>query len=834
MRKTAIMQRQKRAHRTLTFLTALTLALAFTSLRPDAAPADSGKDFVIVIDVSTSMTDVFDDVKEFSKRTIGRASVGDNVTVITFGEQATLLDRKQIRGKADLVSLQNSVEELYPTDYATYINSGLEKGLSELRYLFDRNPDRERVLLWLSDDKDNPPEALGNDYITLDKLKDENTDFEPGSEWFEYDAPLSETESQNIEDFVMWARRATFRVVVKEPSVDFGSFEDGNVQKEVTLTFDPLHPGAAGLDFLVSGRLVNTNDPSQKITAEVTPQRVRSSGQMWKQKFQVTFTADPGEYSGVIAFRSIAGTALELVPSAVSFKVSIIPPKLEPEEPAGPPVEKTRPKGLLADAKAKGIIATEARPPGTTRIEKAIGFGPLEPGKKDSKIVTLFLNKEADPKTITHDLSIKHPDGVKVESKVYGKGTKLAAEITISVDRDIQMPETFSLEKAYEGSIRFRSSEPGVEVLPIYIPIRITFNEDRVRWGRKMLPRTDMGQVKARRMTFEELTKQLAEGEKEQEEAAGPVATFLREIYKQATSRYIMLLALAAVVVIIAALLYRMRPASETFSGELVVIKDPTNSNMKNVNLKRVGSLHDKNILTVGSSPQADIRLNHDSVSAIHCRIGAKTIEHRPEISIHPIKGQAVKVNEIEQVEKAQLADKDLIGVGGFILLFSNPEAQKEVVARFVDGRTMRGTPVTWDIGTPSFELLRSDVGEAEETAEEITIVKFTDLKAIFFLRADSSPETAMPAEMINREELVEVTFSDGEKIEGYPLKDFSDSAGRFYVVPLEMPNVASVLIERTGVTNLERRKAPAEMEAEKSVGLLASLRKRKGASPTE
>jgi hypothetical protein len=91
-----------------------------------------------------------------------------------------------------------------------------------------------------------------------------------------------------------------------------------------------------------------------------------------------------------------------------------------------------------------------------------------------------------------------------------------------------------------------------------------------------------------------------------------------------------------------------------------------------------------------------------------------------------------------------------------------------------------------------------------------------------------------MPKEMINTEELIEITFVDGEKVEGYFLKDYSDTTGRFYIVPLEIPNVTSVLVERGSTTKLEKRKAPADLDTSKSAGLLASLRKRKGAAPTE
>jgi len=330
-------------------------------------------------------------------------------------------------------------------------------------------------------------------------------------------------------------------------------------------------------------------------------------------------------------------------------------------------------------------------------------------------------------------------------------------------------------------------------------------------------------------MTFEELTDEL-QGKKE-EKVQGPIAAALSDILAQAKERSIFWPVIAIIVLIIFILLYRMRPAREIFAGELIVIKDPSESNMKNINLKRIGSLQNKSALTMGNSANADIRLGHDSVSPMHCRILARTVDGNAVVSIQSVKGNPIRVNEIEQPGKTVLSDKDLIGIGEFILLFSNPEAQKEVVARFLDGRTMRGSPVTWDVGTPSFELMRTDMSDAEDTAEEITVVNFAELKAIFFMGEGLGPDGGIPANMINREELVEIHFSDSEKVEGFPLKDYSDVAGRFYIVPLEMPNIASILIERASIDSMTTRKVSGETDLGKSAGMLGSLRKRKGGS---
>jgi hypothetical protein len=772
------------------------------------------KDYVIVIDVSTSMQDVFDEVKRLTKQTISQAKPGDNVAIITFGERATLLDRRLVRGKADIDALQTEVDALYPTDYATYLNSGMEKSLGELRYLFEKNPDRERVLLWLSDDKDNPPAQLAEGYISLDKLREKNERFEPGREWFAYQAPLSEVKNAPLEDFITWARRTTFRVGVKENDINLGSFENENVQKKVVITFEPQHPGAAGLEFFTGASLVDPKDPTRTIPVTLTPNRIVAANHTWQQQFDVSFTGEPGEYKGEIAFQSVSGPLLEIVPRKVTLTAMIAPPK--PVEEAPPVVAKEpQPKGgLLAEAKEKGIIATESRPPGTTRPEKPFIFGPLEPGKKEVHFFDLYVNREADTAKISQDLAIDLPEGVNIASKIFGKGgTKLTAEVTVSVDDDAALPEDYIIQGGYEGSIRFVSDESGVEILPLAYPIRIEMNADKVRWGTKILPATtkSIGASRARRMTFEELTRELEAGDQQKK---SPIISAVRTVFARLGSRYVLIPFVSIILLLFAFLLYRMRPANELFVGELVVIKDPTDSKTKNINLKRIGSLHGKDILTLGSSASADIRLDHSSVSPIHCRISAKRSENHVEVSILPGKSSLLKINDVECTNKTHLSDKDLLGIGEFILLFSNPEPQKEVVVHFRDGRTMRGTPVTWDIGAPSFELLRADVEGAEGTVEEITLIRFDALKGIFFLKDSSETAASIPRERIKHDELLEITFFDGEKIEGNPLVDYSSLSARFYLVPKDMPNIVSILIERTSIKGMAKREAKGEPEA--------------------
>lgn len=819
------MQMRKRIRPGLAVCAVSILAFLFLLPASPAAHAADGKDYVIVIDVSTSMQDIFDEVKRLTKQTLSKAKPGDNVAIITFGERARLLDRRQIRGKADIDDLNAEIDKLYPTDYATYINSGLEKSMSELRYLFDKYPNRERVLLWLSDDKDNPPGELGQDYVSLDKLRQENQNFEPHREWFAYQAPLSEVKNDTIQDFVTWARRTTFRVGVKQSDVNLGSFENENVEKKIVLNFEPQHPGAAGLEFMMGASLVDPENPDRVIPVNLTPNRIVASDKPWQQEFDVSFTgSDPGEYQGQLEFKSLSGPVLDVVPSKVTLTAMIVPPK-PPEVPVAPP-EAQKLEEVVATAKETAT----GRPAGMERPEKPLTFGPLEPGKKDSKMITLYLNKEADADSISQDLNIQVPAGFTIESKIFGKkGTKLAAEITVAVDRQADVPEEMLMQGAYEGSMHFVSNESGVEVLPLVIPVRIEMNTDRVRWGKKMLATTSVGRTRARQMTFEELTKELeGEGEKPENRFVAAV----KSIYAKARSRYVVFPILGALLILFIVLLYRLRPSSEAFVGELVLIKDPSDSKTKNINLKRIGSLHGKDVLTIGSSPNADIRLNHQSAAPIHCRLSAKKNEDKVDVAILPAKGNLLKVNDVEATGRVRLSDKDLIGIGEFILLFSHPESQKEVVVHFVNGQTMRGTPVTWDVGASYFELLRGGGEGVGETAEEISLVRFENLKAVFFLQDSRGSMPGISRDRIRHKELFEVTFFDGETIQGNPLIDYSDLSARFYLVPKEMPNIVSILIERASVKEMKRREDKGESEA--SAGMFGFLKGRKGAAPAE
>jgi hypothetical protein len=107
------------------------------------------------------------------------------------------------------------------------------------------------------------------------------------------------------------------------------------------------------------------------------------------------------------------------------------------------------------------------------------------------------------------------------------------------------------------------------------------------------------------------------------------------------------------------------------------------------------------------------------------------------------------------------------------------------VVARFSDGKVLKGTTQDFFPNRPSFHLLPGDGGAAVE-------IRCKQLKALFFVksfegdrhRKDVRGFVTAPAETAQGKKIA-VRFKDGEVICGYSLSYTSDREG-FFVFPAD------------------------------------------------
>jgi hypothetical protein len=128
----------------------------------------------------------------------------------------------------------------------------------------------------------------------------------------------------------------------------------------------------------------------------------------------------------------------------------------------------------------------------------------------------------------------------------------------------------------------------------------------------------------------------------------------------------------------------------------------------------------------------------------------------------------------------------------------------KKIVARYQDGRTVKGTSMDVDPNRAQFHV-RSEDGRSVQ-------VDMNDLKALFFVRSlegdAARDEVLRPFENDPRSRgatLVTLVFADGEKIVGMtiaypPRKPF------FFVNPVDPEsNNIRILVNRNAVTEMER-----------------------------
>ena len=131
------------------------------SLESSEPPAQEPyRSTVFVIDVSTSMQDIVDDLRVALKEYISESRPGHSISIVTFGTNSRLLYRKTIRSDADIDKLLKFSDELSCDDQYTYIPSGLNAGVNELYQFYQKHPAGIHDLVLMTDGLNNPPRGL--------------------------------------------------------------------------------------------------------------------------------------------------------------------------------------------------------------------------------------------------------------------------------------------------------------------------------------------------------------------------------------------------------------------------------------------------------------------------------------------------------------------------------------------------------------------------------------------------------------------------------------------------------------------------------------------------
>lgn len=729
--------------------------------------ASGTRDLIVVLDVSTSMLEHFDDAKAEAKKFVSSAQLGDRVTIITFGKTSHLLERKRINSSYDIARILSTLDKLDATEFSTNLPAGMERGIEELRRFYEEDPEGQRVMMWLSDDKSNPPRDIPN-LITFNSLKQREAGRLPDHNWFVFESPIESERKSDMKWFVDWASRVSMKLKVTLLSSDLGTLYAPDPASVFRVRFEPDTQAMWGSTFSVAAEV--TAPDGYAASVPITPPLIVCSDAAWEETFRVTLPERPGEYTLKVSFVLPSDKLLEISPSqaALMGRVQESVKTFERVAERSHGAKQPSMKGMRDRPRTQTALGSEMR----TELEEAddhpsraeLVFGPVVVGGQYRESTSLFPTRNIPLDSIYMKTNFELPKGVRLEP------TFRIADGTLVADLLVNASEASALSDAWDvrGMISFLSTESNVSIAPPQIAVRLYSKSENSRWGRRELVEP------------------------------GAYDTFGRAW--QTAKTYLVKTALGLPVVLALFLaVYLVKKywfGATDFAGELEIIKAPGSHKMKTFHLRRLGRRRSRNSLTIGSGPAADIVLDDASVDYMHAKLTTATTAAGAVMFVQPLSYNEISVNNVKYNRKKEIANGDKVGIGQFVLCYKCPDAFRETLLEFTDGTRLRGSLLTWDIDAMAFEF----VPKGAPSSEAKMLIEFKELKTVSFVHKPSRFNLPFFKSRKTTGRPVEVLFEDGELLEGYMIGEASEWSKRFYMVPRSSGEVALILVERSAV----------------------------------
>lgn len=770
------------SHNALAASSICIILILFLFFCAPGASAEESRELVVIIDVSTSMLDLFDETRSQAKQFISSAQIGDRVTIITFGKRSYLVERSRIRNSYDIARLISIVDELEATEYSTNLPAGMERGLTELKRFYSQDPNSSRIMMWLSDDKENPPDIP--DLITFSTLKERESGKLPDQEWFEFKKPIEAEAKSDLGWFVDWMSRSKMHLAVELLTSDLGTLLAPNLERKIRFRFEPGTEAMRGTSFSVVAEVTAESGKPYSEAIPIFPSKIVCKAFPWEQTLHIILPDRGGSYVCRISLVLPSDKLLVISPPQSSLKVKVQPEIKKIQSPMAA-IDAAVKKGLRQQLSGEGP-ATERAFSASTHVEltheadaavrprTSLLFGPIAARGQYQVTASLTPTRNIPTETITMVSSLELPDGLDFAPEYRVTDGKLFADLYLTAGEIVKLADGWELK----GDISFHSTEEGVSIYPESIPIQLYAQKGASRWGRRELDTAP---------AYESL---------------GKVWTAVKRYARIAFKGLLGLLGLWFLFYLIRRFGFGMTE----LVGSFEIVKTPNEQELKPINLRKMGKMRATNSLTVGSSSKADIVLPHDSLADWHAKITTAKTDAGTVVFVQPLHHNEIFVNDVSYTRRKEIGDKDILSIGDYTFLYRCPEMQRQTIVRFNDGRSLRGVPVSWDIDTPTFEFLP----KGAPSLDGRMVIEFSELKAVFFISKPPrfSGERFFTGGRRSSGRPVEVIFSDGELLEGYMIGEAGEWSKRFYLIPKERGNVALVLIEHSAVQNIFMRDA--------------------------
>ncbi|RJP24644.1 MAG: VWA domain-containing protein [Candidatus Abyssobacteria bacterium SURF_5] len=743
----------------------LVLFAIFMFAPSPVAGSEEYRDVIIVIDISTSMSDRIEMAKTEAIKVISSARPGDRVAIITFGSSVHLLERRRINSRTDILALASAVDPLQAVDVNTNLPLAMQRSLQELHQLYEDSADRNRVLVWLSDDRNNPPPDLPEP-ITFKTLKQKQLEQLPDEKWFEFSPAIEPEVESDMEWFVGWANRNPMELRVEAVDADMGILFTSDLQRHLSVSFTPDSKAVWGTILMVTGEIT---DGASRTPVVIDPPVIVCDGAEWSQDLSILFPRKPGNYTCTIRFSSPAEKALRISPAEIVLKA-----RIQPEM-------KTIASATndFADTASEYDVPSRIRPL-TTRgqmgspetaedfeqlaAEEGLLFESIKPGNRYTQRVHLYPTENVPVESIEMKTNLALPAGLGIQSAFSVVDGVLVADMVLAAADNCQLPEDCDLR----GNVSFVSSVSRAEIFPASVPVRITTKE-------KGMPADIL-------------------------EPPPPVAKTRRfSIEKSFFALLPKVPIFLAVVLLVAGVLYTVKQVMfrPRLFGSLERINN-TNGAASHFDLQKIGK---RGSIVIGKSENADITLTEPGVDELHALLVPMVTRAGNTMFVRPLSQSRVLVNRVQYAQPKEIVNGDFITIGSAVFVYKCRPVSREAIVEFLTGNCMRGTLISWDVDAPEFKFLPKDASSDDEAL----VISFSEIKTISFL----SKKSRFPfnrsgkANQRNRGRPLEVVLQDGQLLEGYGTIESNTWNKRFYLIPKETREIALILIERASVQHV-------------------------------
>jgi small nuclear ribonucleoprotein (snRNP)-like protein len=238
-------------------------------------------------------------------------------------------------------------------------------------------------------------------------------------------------------------------------------------------------------------------------------------------------------------------------------------------------------------------------------------------------------------------------------------------------------------------------------------------------------------------------------------------------------------------------------------SGRMVLQHALAKGGQTLFDLAKISRKCDSVTVGIGADPSAPICLPHASVRPIHCVVWAGRSRNPTRMYIERSSDGHLAVNGEKIKHIQQLHDKDVIEVGECKLKFIDTQFHQQVKVRMKNNTIYKGTLHVWDLGLSFFYL-----SEMSGDEEDAIALHFDEVSHVHFYR-DESERTigkephSLHDSSIKHRKAVTVTLVNNRRLKGFVDKKYQhkESSGIFLLPSSENTDIQYTYIPHTSIS---------------------------------